>query len=87
MNDLIEIKVFCYSGYKSEEYPRYFEWDDIGFDIKDILDRWHQCNLNPEFPTADYFKVLTADNKIYILKHEIIPDKWFLWIKGESINL
>ena len=65
----------------------YFEWDNIGFDIKEILDRWHQGDLNPEFPAADYFKVLTTDQKIFILKHEIETDEWFLWVKGESLNL
>ena len=87
MNDLVAIKVHCYSGYKSDEYPVYFEWDDMGFDIKENLDCWHQGELNPEFAAADYFKVLTTDNKIFILRHEIENNKWFLWLKGESMNL
>ncbi len=87
MNDLVEIKVYNYSGYKADEYPVYFEWDNAGFDVKEVLDRWYQGELNPGIPAADYFKVLTTDNKMYILRHEIKPDKWYLCIRGETINL
>ena len=87
MNDLIEVKVRCHSGYKSDEYPACFYWDNIRFDIKDILDRWYQGDLNPEFPAAYYFKVKTNDEKVYILKHEDTSDKWYLWIQGEMMNL
>jgi hypothetical protein len=87
MNDLIPIKVECYSGYKISEYPKNFYWDDIRFEIEEILDRWYQSDLNPDFSESNYFKVITLDNKIYILKHEIKSDKWFLRIKGECFNL
>ena len=87
MIDLIPIKVECHSGYKTDEYPKYFYWDNLRFEIMEILDRWYQGDLNPEFPPANYFKVKTDDQKIYILKHEVQTDKWFLWIHGESMNL
>jgi len=87
MNDLIPIKAVCHSGYKASEYPKYFYWDKIRFEIKEILDRWYQNDLNPHFSEANYFKVITPDDKIYILKHEIKSDKWFIQIKGESLNL
>ena len=85
--DLISIKVESHSGYKANDYPVSFYWDSIRFDIKEILDRWYQGDLNPEFPPAFYFKVKTSDDKVYILKHETNSDRWFLWIRGESINL
>ena len=87
MNELFRIDVACYSGYKTDEYPVFFYWDDIRFDIEEILDRWYQYDRRPEFPAADYFKVRTTDQKVYILKHEIESDWWYLWIKGESMNL
>ena len=87
MKDLFEIKVECHAGYKVSEYPRRFFWDDIRFEIEEILDRWYQGDLNPEFPPANYFKVRASNQKIYILKHETETDRWFLWIKGESMNL
>ena len=87
MSDLIPVLVECHSGYKADEFPKCFYWDTIKFEIKDVLDRWYQGDLNPESPAANYFKVSTADNKIYILKHEDISDRWYLWIHGESMNL
>jgi hypothetical protein len=87
MNDFIPIMVKTHSGYKADEYPKYFYWDNIRFEIIEILDRWYQGNQNPEFPAADYFKVRTNDRKTYILKHENNPDNWFLLIHGDSINL
>ena len=87
MNDLFPIKVVCHSGYKADEYPLHFYWNNIRFEIKEILDRWYQGDRNPDFLSTNYFKVGTADGKIFILKHEIKPDKWYLWIHGESMNL
>lgn len=87
MQDLFEITVECHLGSKSDEYPKYFYWDNLRFKIMEILDRWYQGDLNPDFPPAYYFKVKTDDQKIYILKHDNHSDKWFLWIHGESMNL
>jgi hypothetical protein len=85
--DLFLVRVETHSGYKADEYPKRFYLDNIRFEIEEVLDRWYQGDADPKFPAADYFKVLTMDKKIYILKHETNNDKWFLWIRGERINL
>jgi hypothetical protein len=64
-----------------------FYWDNISFEIEEILDRWYQPDHNPSFPAANYFKVQTTDKKAYILRHEIANDNWYLWVKGESMNM
>lgn len=87
MNDLIPVEVSCHSGFRADEYPEYFYWNGIKFEIAQILDRWYQGDLNPSFPKASYFKVVARDGKIYLLKHEIYRDQWFLFIHGESLNL
>jgi len=76
--DFIPIKVECYSGYKVDESPIRFYWDDIQFEISEILDRWYQGGTNPEFPSANYYKVQTASSGQFILKHEIKRDTWYL---------
>lgn len=78
MKDLIPIKVECYAGYKADEYPKCFYWNDIRFEIKEILDRWYQGEDNPEWPVANYFKINSANEEQYIIKHEIDCDKWYL---------
>ena len=87
MSDLIQIKVECHSGYKADEYPVRFCYENLHFEIEEIVDRWYQGDLNPEFPATNYFKVQTTDKKNFILKHEINRDRWFLWIHGESLQL
>lgn len=87
MNDLVKIKVECHSGYKAGEYPIRFYWEDVCIHVKTLLDRWYQYDAQTEFTPANYFKVLSTDEKTYLLKHEQDSDTWFLWIKGESLNL
>lgn len=94
MNELFPITVECYSGYKTDEYPVKFYLDDIGLNIIEIIDRWYQISASSpkdhqekHFTPANYFKVRTSDQKIYLLKQEIESGDWFVLVKGESINL
>lgn len=86
MQDLYPIQVVCHSGYKADEYPVSFIWESNRFKILQILDRWYQCDRNPPFPKANYFKVSTAGNKIWILKHDMDKGLWYLWVKGERLD-
>jgi hypothetical protein len=87
MKDLLPVEVECYSGFRADEYPVRFFLDSVSLDIVEIIDRWHQVTSTPGSPASDYFKVRTRDDKLFILKHEHENDKWYLWIKGESLNL
>lgn len=87
MKDLFPVQVECHSGYRADEYPKVFYWDTIRFEIAEILDRWHQGEQNPDFPPADYFKVRIKDMKTFILKHELNNDTWYLWVKGERLDI
>lgn len=75
---LIPIKAECHSGYKADEYPRCFYLEDKRIEIIEIMDRWYQGNQNPEWPLSNYFKIVTADGKEFILKHDLENDKWYL---------
>ena len=86
MNDLIPVKAECHSGYKADEYTKRFWWDSIQYEISEILDRWYQGENSPEFPAANYFKIRTKNAKTFILKQELTNEKWYLWIKGESLH-
>lgn len=76
--NLIPIKVECHSGYKANEYPICFYWMNIKYEIREIADRWYQAQTTPNSPVANYFKVRTAGKSIYIIKHELESDQWFL---------
>jgi len=78
MVKLIPIKIECHSGYKADEYPVCFYYEDNKYEIREITDRWYQSDWNPQWPRADYFKVLTASLKQYIIKHDLENDLWYI---------
>ena len=82
---MIPIKVESHSGYKADEYPICFFLENTKFEITEVSDRWYQAEPSPGLPVADYFKVCTAGNLEYIIKHELINDKWFLVINEEPV--
>ena len=83
MPEFISIKVECYSGYKPDEYPKSFAWNNKNFIIREITDRWYQGESNPGIPIADYFKVKTDSGELFMIKHDIQPDQWFLCISAK----
>jgi hypothetical protein len=75
---LIPIQIDCYAGYKADETPRRFCWENQWVQVEEVLDRWHQGRLDPEWPLADYFKVMGADQHCYLIKHDLESDEWYL---------
>lgn len=75
---LIPIQVECYAGAKADETPRRFTLEESHVEIVEVLDRWYQVQSKPEWPRADYFKVRAADEREYLLKHDLESDEWFL---------
>ncbi len=46
--------------------------------VGEILDRWYQGTGDPEWPEADYFKVIGYDFREYLLEHDLEAGQWFL---------
>jgi hypothetical protein len=63
----MKIQVECYSGFRGEETPRYILIENGKIEVKKILDRWLA-------PDHRYFKILGADDAIYIVRHD--PQRW-----------
>jgi hypothetical protein len=78
MIKLIHVNVECHSGFKADEYPKYFYWDNNRFEIYEIKDRWYQSTNNPEYPVSNYFKVETNFGQEFIIKHELECNEWYL---------
>ncbi len=78
LEEFVPIIVDCYSGYRADEYPICFYWNDQRYEIKEILDRWYQEDLNPEWPASDYFKIVATAGEKCILKHVLEKDAWFI---------
>jgi hypothetical protein len=78
MRDLFQIKVESHSGYKADEHPKCFYWREDKYTIIKILDRWYQGSMDPEWPIGNYFKVITEDDRKFIIKHDLEADEWYL---------
>lgn len=67
---MIPDRVECHSGYKADEYPKTLHLADQRHGIDEIIDRWYQYELSPEYTITDYFKVETDRGGIHLLKHD-----------------
>jgi hypothetical protein len=76
--NLIPIQVECYAGAKADETPRRFIREERLIEIGEVLDRWYQVESQPGWPRTDYFKVRGADQREYLLKHDLETDEWYL---------
>jgi len=76
--ELIPIQVESYAGYQADETPRRFCWEDQWFEVLEVVDRWYQGNRDPEWPIANYFKLIAHDQRYYLLKHDRESNEWYL---------
>ncbi len=66
-----EVEVKCYSGSKYAERPQSFRWQREEYKVFGIEDEWQE-------PGKKYFRVLTADEKLFELCYNEAHDKWWL---------
>jgi hypothetical protein len=69
--DIRRVKVVSYSGYKANERPLYFLIDNRKVEVERVVDRWYG-------EEHDYFKVVTEEGKVCLLKWHRRLDLWLL---------
>jgi hypothetical protein len=69
-DQVLQISIECYAGYRGEESPVRFRLGDRVVEIVEVLDRWLA-------PDHRYFKVRAADGT-YILRNDIASGNWEL---------
>jgi len=67
----LTVNVECYAGYRGEETPKRFWLGKQCVEIENVVDRWLS-------PAHRYFKVLTDDNAQYVLRHDVLANRWEL---------
>jgi hypothetical protein len=67
----MNVKVYCYAGYRGEETPRGIEIDGRRVEVVEVIDRW----LGPDHR---YFKVRGDDGTVYLVRHDESADLWEL---------
>ena len=65
------LSVQTYSGFKADERPVSFSFEDRVLQVHEIVDRWYDIDHN-------YYKVLADDGKPYLLRHDMNTDAWEL---------
>ena len=78
--DYEQIQVECYSGYKSNERPIAFTFQNRRREISEIVDRWYEGGVKPDDPVINYFKIKTNDGTIFILRYLANSDNWLIRI-------
>jgi hypothetical protein len=73
-----EIEVECYAGYKGEETPRAFVYQEKRYAIVEVLDRWYEGGLDPKDLRHDYFRVKTEDGEIFLIRYTPRFQAWTL---------
>ena len=67
----IAVLVECYAGHRSEETPRAIRLGDRRIEVAEVADRWLA-------PDHRYFKLKDAGGDTYIVRHDVIHDRWEL---------
>jgi len=70
------IQVECYSGYKTDERPMVFIYQGHRWEIQKIIDRWYEGDIDATRPEVNYFKVITTEGRIFILRYLSLFDSW-----------
>ena len=63
------VRVECYAGYRGEESPRRFYMGERVVEVDEVLDAWLA-------PDHRYFKLRVKDGGVYILRHDVIGQRW-----------
>jgi hypothetical protein len=66
----LEVRVECYAGHRGEETPRRFTLGR-SIEVAEVLDAWLA-------PDHRYFKVRGDDGACYILRNDVLTDRWEL---------
>ncbi len=79
-----KIPVQCYSGYKGSERPLAFTFQGRRWEVAEVVDRWYEGGLKAGQPQVNYFKVRTAEGKLFFLRYVALFDAWSVWFdEGE----
>ncbi len=73
-----QVSVECYSGYKADERPVAFTFQEQRREIAEIIDRWYEGGVEPGQPEVNYFKVRTTGGNIFILRYLSLLSSWSL---------
>ena len=60
-DELMRLRVVCYSGRKEDGRPLRFQLDDHEYLVEEVVDQWYG-------PNDAFFKVRASDENLYVLR-------------------
>jgi len=78
------IDVECYSGYRANERPVAFTFQDRRWQVEEIIDRWYEGEVQANEPALDYFKVRTVEGRVFLLRYNSLFDAWSIRVQSKK---
>ncbi len=72
------IRVHSYSGYKAEERPISFVFEENEWQVEKILAFWRQESINPGKGRRVYFKIKAEGGRAFTIFYDEKNEGWFL---------
>lgn len=69
------IRVIAYAGYKAEQSPRAFFFNDSRIEVVKVLDQWREQE-NASRARRSYFRVKGSDSRAHLICYEEERKKW-----------
>lgn len=82
----MRVEVECYSGYRANERPEAFTFENRRWQVEEIIDRWYEGGLRSDQPALDYFKVRTTEGRIFLLRYNSLFDAWSIRIPAKTTH-
>ena len=80
------IEVECYSGYRANERPVAFTFQDRRWQVEEIIDRWYEGEVQSDEPALDYFKVRTVEGRVFLLRYNSLFDAWSIRVPSKKAH-
>jgi hypothetical protein len=81
-----KVEVECYSGHRANERPLAFTFEGRRWEVVEVIDWWYEGGVRPGRPALDYFKVKTAEGRVFLLRYNSLFDAWAVRVPPKSTH-
>jgi hypothetical protein len=81
-----KVEVECYSGHRANERPLAFTFEGRRWEVVEVIDWWYEGGVRPGRPALDYFKVKTAEGRVFLLRYNFLFDAWAVRVPPKSTH-
>ena len=75
-----QIDVISYCGYRINERPISFNFQNKNWEVKEIVERWHEGSLKAGAPIYSFFKIVTFSGNYFTLRYNNRYKTWAIKI-------